>query len=523
MKPDTPRKAASKLDSLLKYEFEKLANKNSKVPDSYVFVPKGDVYITRHCRTLTGKLGKTLYIVYDNVTHDRLGLRCPVEVYEEVQRDAASSVLGRRAAVKAKDTRDIEKARNAILCQFPQIPLASRQAVLDHGFQKGSGRVGRSTVLDDDEKVTLAIVAHVRHTMTPYDTLLRGLDRNGVGERTRRETARAMIRGRVDDVLSQWRSSSPNIVLKPVKERPNSKPAKGKNPKTRSPRNISSGSKGPTNTKVVKSKKGAAGPSLEASIHAVKPKPESVPNRNPSGRASATKCTISQELTTSATTSGSARTRGGSKGGFSTTHMTNSLEASMHAIGSFTRSLLKASEVPRRSLHATHMTGSNSLEDSIHAVKYITKAAPANTGILMNPGNGPRSSTSNLTKVLQKKRSRGVDEDDASAKRTKCDKPTAGVPMDIKACYAPTVAGLPTITCEDVEDDSLPFVLDAMHLDGMPDGPQNSYSTARPFSPPKFTLRRTSGRLKHPTRRQLSEMKNGVLPMNNRSTEASKG
>lgn len=27
---------------------QQLADQNSKVPDGYVFVPKGDVYITRH-------------------------------------------------------------------------------------------------------------------------------------------------------------------------------------------------------------------------------------------------------------------------------------------------------------------------------------------------------------------------------------------------------------------------------------------------------------------------------------------
>lgn len=283
------------------------------------------------------------------MTHDRLGLRCPVEVYEVVLRDAASSAVGRRAAVEAKDSRDIEKARDAILRLFPHIPLASCQAVLDHGFQKRSGRVGRSTGLDDDEKVTLAIVAHVRHRMTPYDTLLRELDRDGVGEGNRRETARAMIRGRLDDILNQWRSSSPNIVLKPIKERPKSKPARSTNLKTQWQRNISNGTKGPTNTKVVKSKKEAVGASLEASIHAVSSKPKTSQNRDLPGRASATRRTNLQDPTTSAVTRGSTRNRGGSKRVFSTAHMTNTLETSIHVKETFTKSLLETNEISRRS------------------------------------------------------------------------------------------------------------------------------------------------------------------------------
>lgn len=282
-------------------------------------------------------------------TYDRLGLRCPTEVFEEVEREAASSAFGRRAAVKAKDTRDIEKARNAILRLFPQIPLATCQAVLDHGFQKGSGRVGRSTVLDDDQKVTLAIVAHVRHTMTPYDILLRELDRDGVGEETRRETARGMIRGRVDDVLKQWRSSSTNIVLKPIKERPRVRPAKGKNPPVQSQRAVSSGCRGPQDTKLEKSKKGAATTSLEVSIHAVRSKPKGSLNTNLPRTVPATRRTsrtIPKEVATSTVSRGPAGTRGrGSRRGFSTAHMTTSLEASIHAPGFLNRSYQETNEV----------------------------------------------------------------------------------------------------------------------------------------------------------------------------------
>jgi hypothetical protein len=37
---------------------------NLKPPDSYVFVPKGDVYITRKCTTLTQAGGQEVHMVY---------------------------------------------------------------------------------------------------------------------------------------------------------------------------------------------------------------------------------------------------------------------------------------------------------------------------------------------------------------------------------------------------------------------------------------------------------------------------
>ncbi|KAL9107738.1 MAG: hypothetical protein Q9187_008386, partial [Circinaria calcarea] len=83
----------------------------------------------------------------------------------------------------------------------------SAEAVLSHGFQKGSGRVGRSTTLTDDEKITKAVIAHIRHTETPYDNLLRQATDHCPKE-TRREDARASVRAQVDDVLRRWRSES---------------------------------------------------------------------------------------------------------------------------------------------------------------------------------------------------------------------------------------------------------------------------------------------------------------------------
>lgn len=398
--------------------------------------------------------------------------------------------------MKAKDSRDIEKARNAILRLFPQIPLASCQTVLDHGFQKGSGRVGRSTVLDDDHKVTLAIVAHVRHTMTPYETLLRELDRDGVGKETRRETARGMIRGCVEDVLSRWRSSSPNTVLKPIKQRPKAKPVRVKNLKVRSQRTISSGCRGPPDTKVKKSTKGAAGSSFEASIHAVRSKSKGLQNTNLPATAPATRHTsrtISQETTASAITRDPARTRGrDSRGGFSTAHMTNSLEASIHATGSFSRSFLETDKISAQCFRATCMTGHNSPNESIQAVKYTSKAAPA-----MNIGTRSKPSTDHMWDVSQKKRSREIDEGTPKAKRIKGEEATAGASIDVQDCYASTTADFPITTSEYVNDDAdLPLVLDTMHLDDAAFRSRNMFQVGKPLLSHAFTSKRTANILK---------------------------
>jgi hypothetical protein len=163
------------------------------------------------------------------LTHARLGLNCPVEAYEQVKVQATVSAPSRREAVFIKDLKDSKAAQNAILRLFPQIPLAHCQAVLDHAYAKGTGRVGRIGTLDDEEKVTLAIVAHIRHTMTPYDQLLRSLEYQSMNDAARKDTARVMVRGRINEVLNQWRA--PDTIARPPKSRQRPK----RSPRKKSP------------------------------------------------------------------------------------------------------------------------------------------------------------------------------------------------------------------------------------------------------------------------------------------------
>lgn len=44
--------------------FEQNCFEREPLPSGYVFVPKGDVYVTRHCRSKTREAGKVVYLVY---------------------------------------------------------------------------------------------------------------------------------------------------------------------------------------------------------------------------------------------------------------------------------------------------------------------------------------------------------------------------------------------------------------------------------------------------------------------------
>ena len=83
---------------------------------------------------------------------------------------------------------------------FPGCPADRAQAIAVHTGRRGSGRVGRTAAgrALDGEVVTLAVVAAVRHTDTPYDDLLMsGIDR---------DEARWRIESEVEEILERWRA-----------------------------------------------------------------------------------------------------------------------------------------------------------------------------------------------------------------------------------------------------------------------------------------------------------------------------
>lgn len=187
------------------------------MPEGYVFVPKGDVYITRFCKSHTKDRGSTVYIVYVSRSYKnnqlppfcqltskyhqgddkrQVGIRIPEPAYSYVMGVAKRTAEARAEAVRVRDERSLKRARKVLQTQFPVMPADDLEAVLQHAFQKGSGRVGRSTTQTDENKAILAVEAHIRHTHTPYESLLEaGLDR---------QEARNAVWETVQTIKDQW-------------------------------------------------------------------------------------------------------------------------------------------------------------------------------------------------------------------------------------------------------------------------------------------------------------------------------
>ena len=79
---------------------------------------------------------------------------------------------------------------------FPRCPPERAEAIARHTALRGSGRVGRSAAgrALDEQSITLAVVASVRHQDTDYDSLLMsGVPRDLARDRIRPDIARVLV------------------------------------------------------------------------------------------------------------------------------------------------------------------------------------------------------------------------------------------------------------------------------------------------------------------------------------------
>jgi hypothetical protein len=167
---------------------------SAPMPQGYAFLSKGVAFKTLHCRKLTREAGQLLYVVVDN--KKTLGLRAPKPIVAQVHQKAKQTLTTRRAVVQKRDDLDIARTTKELRSQFPQMPSSERELILQHGFKKHSRRVGRTASLTLEKKVKLAAIAHLRHTHTEYDTLLRNGQARGV--------ARVAVWRKIESVMREW-------------------------------------------------------------------------------------------------------------------------------------------------------------------------------------------------------------------------------------------------------------------------------------------------------------------------------
>ena len=174
--------------------------------DHLVFLPSGNTALTRRARKASTLSAVVIRWSRARKRYERQGVlveQPALELAEEqCLADADVRARQRERARERRADEDVDfqqRMAKEITRLFPNCPPARAKAIAQHAGTRGSGRVGRSAAgrALDENAVTLAVVASIRHDDTPYDELLMA----GVP----RQYARDQIRETLDEVLDRWR------------------------------------------------------------------------------------------------------------------------------------------------------------------------------------------------------------------------------------------------------------------------------------------------------------------------------
>jgi hypothetical protein len=173
--------------------------------DHLVFLPAGDAALTRRSRKYSTLSAVVLRWSRARKRYERQGLLVEPEAVDRAEEEclADEEVRARRrerAAARREelDQQYVQQFAARVRELYPNCPAGRESIIAEHACLKYSGRVGRSAAAKsfDEEAIRLAVLAHVRHTETPYDALLAG--------GYERWEARAQVEGAVASVLDQW-------------------------------------------------------------------------------------------------------------------------------------------------------------------------------------------------------------------------------------------------------------------------------------------------------------------------------
>jgi hypothetical protein len=173
--------------------------------DHLVFLPSGEAALTRRAKKASGLSAVVVRWSRTRKRYERQGLLVEDAALEQAEQqclaDSDARMRRRERDQERRAAADVELQAamiGEIKRLFPRCPVSRVEAIARHTSLRGSGRVGRSAAGRslDEEALTLAIVASVRHEDTDYDSLLM----SGVS----RAEARDLIRPAVDRRLASW-------------------------------------------------------------------------------------------------------------------------------------------------------------------------------------------------------------------------------------------------------------------------------------------------------------------------------
>jgi len=173
--------------------------------DYLVFLPSGDAALTRRSRKHSRLSSVVVRWSRARKRYERQGLLVEEDALAQAETECLAdenvrAMRRQRSALRRAELDDefVQKFAHRIRRQYPGCPDGIETVIAEHACFKHSGRIGRTAAAKNFEEpaIRLAVIAHIRHTETPYDELLaKGFDRHW---------ARGEIQDRVAEVLAAW-------------------------------------------------------------------------------------------------------------------------------------------------------------------------------------------------------------------------------------------------------------------------------------------------------------------------------
>jgi hypothetical protein len=152
-----------------------------------VFLPSGDTALTKRARKHSTLMAVVIKWSRARRRYERQGLLVENQALDQAESECladSEARAGRRereAQRRAELDRDyVEQFAQHVRLLFPNCPSGREIAIAEHACLKYSDRIGRSAAAKsyNEEAIRLAVIAHVRHSETPYTKLLsKGFER----------------------------------------------------------------------------------------------------------------------------------------------------------------------------------------------------------------------------------------------------------------------------------------------------------------------------------------------------------
>lgn len=173
--------------------------------DHLIFLPRGDTALTRRARSYSTLSAVVLKWSQSRKQYERQGLLIEEPALRQAEQEClADSDLRKHRRLREAERR-LEMDQEYLVRfaarlreMFPHCPKGRDLEIAEHACRKYTGRVGRSASAKalDENAVRLAVIAHIRHRETDYDSLLtRGFDR---------ADARGVVKDEINEVLKKW-------------------------------------------------------------------------------------------------------------------------------------------------------------------------------------------------------------------------------------------------------------------------------------------------------------------------------